>query len=157
MKATIGDTSDLEMRVDALTRELTAQFSRAGRRLKAMSPLETVGDRKSAAASIQTNIQRAVATRLQQKSMTFRKAQRRYMAEVNKRKTASSFGSLLGPGAAGGGAADADDVDTVSGSRRAPGGRLSGCPSRGGKGDRPAWRHRVPAVIRAPPPFPRRG
>jgi syntaxin 16 len=115
IKAALKDPTELEMRIDALTRDITSKFTGAGRRLRGIaSSAGTMGDKKTSDMSIKTNIQRSLATSLQAMSSDFRKMQRRYLAEVNRSKKASSFDALIGSSAASAaGEGGGDDVDTV--------------------------------------------
>lgn len=116
IKAAMRDPTELEMRIDAMTRDITSKFTGAGKRLRNIAGAGgTMADKKTSEMSIKTNIQRSLATSLQDMSSDFRKMQRRYLAEVNRAKKASSFDALIGPSAASAaGDADAGDVDTVS-------------------------------------------
>ncbi len=156
VKRTLTDSSELEMSIDALTRDITSQFGWAGRKLKTIaSSSSTVEGKKSSDASIRVNIQRSLATKLQGMSGAFRKAQRRSLADVNRRKDASSLDTLLGTSgaASSAAAADPDDVDTVRpapgasrSARRAPGSASSAASPRPGIRNvrRPAASHPPP-------------
>jgi len=79
------DLEDMEGRIEKMTREVTDQFRYAERLLQkvGMATRRAGGEE----ATVGANIQRSLAKRLQELSMTFRQSQRKYLAEVQAQKS----------------------------------------------------------------------
>jgi syntaxin 16 len=97
---------NMEGRIDKMTNAITDEMRLAERHLQA------VGKQAAAAttaqeATVGANVQRSLAKRLQELSVTFRQSQRKYLAEVQAQKTGKvpePYLGLLDEGGAGGGA-----------------------------------------------------
>ena len=74
------DLDDMEIRIEAVTREVTDRFRSAERILQKVGAATRRAGGEEAA--IGANVQRSLAKQLQELSVTFRTSQRRYLAEV---------------------------------------------------------------------------
>lgn len=79
------DLEDMEGRIEKMTTNLTEQFRYAERLLQKVG----VATRRAGGqeATVGANVQRSLAKRLQELSMTFRQSQRKYLAEVQAQKS----------------------------------------------------------------------
>jgi syntaxin 16 len=78
------DLDDMEIRIEAVTREVTDRFRSAERILQKVGAATRRAGGEEAA--IGANVQRSLAKQLQELSVTFRTSQRRYLAEVQAQK-----------------------------------------------------------------------
>jgi syntaxin 16 len=78
------DLDDMEVRIEAMTREITDRFRTAERILQKVGAATRRAGGEEAA--IGANVQRSLAKQLQELSATFRTSQRRYLAEVQAQK-----------------------------------------------------------------------
>jgi hypothetical protein len=96
-KMVLKDVGELEMRIEAITREVTSSFNIAGRKLKSIAKFAAPSSTKlTTEENIRLNIQRSLAAKLQNLSAQFRKSQRAYLNEVNESTKGSSWEGIIG-------------------------------------------------------------
>jgi syntaxin 16 len=78
------DLDDMEVRIEAMTRDITDQFRMAERILQKVGAATRRAGGEEAA--IGANVQRSLAKQLQELSVSFRTSQRKYLAEVQAQK-----------------------------------------------------------------------
>lgn len=79
---------NMEGRIDHMTQQITDEMRVAERHLQAVGKqTATGGGRDAEEAAVGANVQRSLAKRLQELSVTFRQSQRKYLAEVQAQKT----------------------------------------------------------------------
>jgi syntaxin 16 len=78
------DLDDMEVRIEAMTRDITDQFRMAERILQKVGAATRRAGGEEAA--IGANVQRSLAKKLQELSVSFRTSQRKYLAEVQAQK-----------------------------------------------------------------------
>mmetsp|Transcript_61315 Transcript_61315/g.150077 ORF Transcript_61315/g.150077 Transcript_61315/m.150077 type:complete len:333 (-) Transcript_61315:42-1040(-) len=84
------DLDDMEVQIEAMTRDITASFRTAEQHLKVVGQATRRAGGEEAA--IGANIQRSLAKQLQELSVDFRQSQRKYLAEVQAQKSGVSGG-----------------------------------------------------------------
>lgn len=96
------DLDDMEVRIEAMTRDITASFRTAERHLQAIGRATRQSSRGDSndnggetTAQIGANVQRSLAKQLQELSVTFRQSQRKYLAEVQAQKNGGVGGDYF--------------------------------------------------------------
>jgi syntaxin 16 len=84
------DLDDMEVRIEAMTREITDRFRTAERILQKVGAATRRAGGEEAA--IGANVQRSLAKQLQELSVSFRTSQRKYLAEVQAQKSGDMTG-----------------------------------------------------------------
>lgn len=84
------DLDDMENRIEAMTREITDRFRSAERILQKVGAATRRAGGEEAA--IGANVQRSLAKKLQELSVSFRTSQRKYLAEVQAQKSGDMTG-----------------------------------------------------------------
>ena len=77
------DLPDMERKIETKTSQITDQFRYAERLLTQVGR----ATKNSGSATVGANVQRSLAKRLQEQSVTFRQSQRKYLAEVQAQKS----------------------------------------------------------------------
>jgi syntaxin 16 len=84
------DLDDMEVRIEAMTRDITDQFRMAERILQKVGAATRRAGGEEAA--IGANVQRSLAKQLQELSVSFRTSQRKYLSEVQAQKGVTMTG-----------------------------------------------------------------
>jgi syntaxin 16 len=78
---------NMEGRIEKMTNEITDEMRVAERHLQAVGKQTATTTTTAEEATVGANVQRSLAKRLQELSVTFRQSQRKYLAEVQAQKT----------------------------------------------------------------------
>lgn len=89
------DLENMEGRIEKMTSQITDEFRLAERHLQTVGKLAQ-NSASAEEATVGANVQRSLAKRLQELSVSFRTSQRKYLAEVQAQKTGKSSADHFG-------------------------------------------------------------
>eukprot|EP00514_Thraustochytrium_sp_LLF1b_P003638 CAMPEP_0184514042 /NCGR_PEP_ID=MMETSP0198_2-20121128/3752_1 /TAXON_ID=1112570 /ORGANISM="Thraustochytrium sp., Strain LLF1b" /LENGTH=290 /DNA_ID=CAMNT_0026904205 /DNA_START=161 /DNA_END=1033 /DNA_ORIENTATION=- len=87
----------MDREIDSLTKQITDKFREAEREMMNGIALPRGTVQNSGDAQVRRNIQRQLASQLQNLSMSFRKSQKEYLARLKSQKGGGDLDGLLGP------------------------------------------------------------